>query len=59
MNKQLIYYSDYGHGGFGDHIVGLISVMIMAKHLSRDFRILWELPPINDFIDFGEYKYIP
>ncbi len=59
MVKQLIYKTRYDNGGFGDRLVGLISTMIMSKHLSREFKIYWESPSIEEYFDYEKYKYKP
>jgi len=36
-------------GGYGDRIVGLIAVYLMAKALRRPFKILWTKEPMKSF----------
>lgn len=44
-------------GGYGDRVVGLIAVYLMAKLLKRDFRILWTKENISSAIDLGPLGY--
>lgn len=44
-------------GGYGDRVVGLIAVYLMAKLLKRDFRILWTKEDISSAIDLGPLAY--
>ena len=39
-------------GGFGDRVVGLISVKLMSKLLHRKFYILWNKENIKPYINY-------
>ena len=43
-------------GGYGDRIVGLIAVQVLAKELGREFRIQWEKEDITPFFDYAAYE---
>lgn len=42
-------------GGYGDRVVGLISVYLIAKVVKKEFRILWTKEDITASIDFGRF----
>lgn len=44
-------------GGYGDRLVGLISVKVMSNLLHRDFYILWNKEDINKYIDYKKYDF--
>ena len=44
-------------GGFGDRIVGLISVKLISKLLNKDFYILWDKENIKEYFDYDKYDY--
>jgi len=44
-------------GGYGDRIVGLIAVYLIAKVLRRPFKILWTKEPMNSFLSYTPYDY--
>ena len=44
-------------GGYGDRIVGLISVYLMAQILRRPFKILWTKEPVKTFLSYDRYDY--
>jgi hypothetical protein len=44
-------------GGYGDRIVGLIAVYLMAKLLRRPFKILWTKEPMKTFLSYAPYDY--
>jgi hypothetical protein len=41
-------------GGFGDRIVGLISVKLISKLLNKDFYILWDKENIKEYFDYDK-----
>lgn len=43
-------------GGYGDRIVGLIAIQVLAKELGREFRIQWEKEDITPFFDYVAYE---
>ena len=44
-------------GGYGDRIVGLISVYLMAQLLRRPFKILWTKEPVKTFLSYDRYDF--
>ena len=47
---------DYGWmGGYGDRIVGLISLKTIADCLGKEFKIVGNLKTVNHVHDFGLY----
>ena len=42
-------------GGYGDRIVGLIAVQVMAAALGQEFRILWEKEDITPFFEYNGF----
>ena len=42
-------------GGYGDRIVGLISVFVMAQLLKRPFKIRWTKEPLHHYVDFATF----
>ena len=44
-------------GGYGDRIVGLISVKLMSKLLKRGFYILWQKENIKKYLNYRKYDY--
>ncbi len=44
-------------GGYGDRVVGLIAVYLMAKLLKRPFKILWTKEDISSCISLGDLAY--
>ena len=45
------------NGGFGDRIVGLISLKTISKFLNTDFYIKWDKEDIKNVIDYSKYDY--
>jgi hypothetical protein len=43
-------------GGYGDRIVGLISIYNICKILNRDFKILWNKEDVTKYIDYSKYQ---
>ena len=49
---------DYGWmGGYGDRIVGLISLKTIADCLGKEFKILWTKENIKEYFDYSKYDY--
>jgi hypothetical protein len=44
-------------GGYGDRIVGLIAVYLIAKLLRRPFKILWKKEEMKSFLTYDRYDY--
>jgi len=44
-------------GGYGDRIIGLLSVRMLSKALGRDFYILWNKENIRPYINYAKYDY--
>lgn len=44
-------------GGYGDRVVGLIAVYLMAKLLKRPFKILWTKEDISNAIDLRALRF--
>ena len=44
-------------GGYGDRIVGLIAVYLIAKVLRRPFKILWTKEPMKSFLSYAPFDY--
>jgi len=44
-------------GGYGDRIVGLISVYLMAQLLRRPFKILWTKEAVKPFLSYEAYDF--
>jgi hypothetical protein len=43
-------------GGYGDRIVGLISVYNICKILNRKFGIIWNKENVKKYIDYSKYE---
>jgi hypothetical protein len=43
-------------GGYGDRIVGLIAVQIIAAELGQEFRILWEKEDITPYFEYAAFN---
>ena len=44
-------------GGYGDRIVGLISLKTIAHCLDKEFKILWTKENIKTYFDYSKYDY--
>jgi hypothetical protein len=44
-------------GGYGDRIVGLISLKTIADCLGKEFKILWTKENIKEYFDYSKYDY--
>ncbi len=61
---SVVFYAKTGCGGYGDRLMGLISVYFISKALNKKFFILWESPSMDPFVrikkvpDFGAAKTI-
>lgn len=44
-------------GGYGDRVVGLIAVYLIAKVLRRPFKILWTKEPMKSFLSYEPFDY--
>lgn len=44
-------------GGYGDRVVGLIAVYLIAKLLRRPFKILWKKEPMTSFLTYERFDY--
>lgn len=44
-------------GGYGDRIVGLISIYLMAQLLRRPFKILWTKEAVKTFLSYEAYDF--
>ena len=44
-------------GGYGDRIVGLISLKTIADCLGKKFKILWSKENIKEYFDYTKYDY--
>ena len=44
-------------GGYGDRIVGLVTIKLLSKKLNRKFYILWEKENIKEYIDYSKYDF--
>ena len=42
-------------GGYGDRIVGLIAVQVMAAALGQEFRILWDKEDVTPFFEYAGF----
>lgn len=42
-------------GGYGDRIVGLISVYVLAQLLGRPFKIKWTKEPLHLYVDYSAF----
>lgn len=42
-------------GGYGDRIVGLVAVQVLAKELEQEFRIQWEKEDVTPFFDYTSF----
>jgi hypothetical protein len=45
------------NGGFGDRIVGLISLKTISTFLNTEFYIKWDKENITKIIDYSKYDY--
>lgn len=43
-------------GGYGDRVVGLISIYNISKTLGQDFGVLWNKENIDKYIDYSSFK---
>ncbi len=44
-------------GGYGDRIVGLVSLKTIADCLGKEFKILWTKENIKEYFDYTKYDY--
>ena len=44
-------------GGFGDRVVGLISVKLISKLLKKEFYISWDKENIREYMDYAKYDF--
>jgi hypothetical protein len=44
-------------GGYGDRIVGLIAVRVMAKLLNREFQILWTRDDLSSYFEYSAFDH--
>lgn len=51
------FNKDILNGGFGDRIVGLISLKTVSKFLNTNFYIKWDKEDIKNVIDYSKYDY--
>jgi hypothetical protein len=51
----IIAYEGGFLGGFGDRIVGLLSVYVLAKIFGRPFKILWKKENIRTHVDYSRW----
>lgn len=51
FNKNIL------NGGFGDRIVGLISLKTVSTFLNTDFYIKWDKENITNVVDYSKYDY--
>lgn len=43
-------------GGYGDRLVGIISLYLIAKLLNKELKIFWDKEDINKYVNFDKYK---
>lgn len=57
----IIQYDDNSYnfdlGGYGDRIVGLISIKLISQLLNRPFYINWSKENIKQYFDYSKYDY--
>ena len=51
FNKNIL------NGGFGDRIIGLISLKTLSTFLNKKFYIKWDKENIKNVIDYSKYDY--
>jgi hypothetical protein len=44
-------------GGYGDRIVGLISLKTIADCLGKEFKILWTKENVKEYFNYAKYDY--
>ena len=56
---MLVIHFDKNHllGGYGDRIVGLISIKLISKLLDRNFYICWDKENIYKYINYKKYDF--
>lgn len=54
--KELTFLSKRGNGGFCDRLVGIVSSYLIAKKNNRLFKIMWDIPNIDEL--FTNVSYI-
>lgn len=54
--KELTFLSKRGNGGFCDRLVGIVSSYLIAKKNNRLFKIMWDIPNIEEL--FTNVSYI-
>lgn len=45
-------------GGFGDRIIGLITLKLISRLLKGEFYILWEKENITKYLNYNDYKLL-
>jgi len=55
MGKVLVFECEPGPvvGGYGDRIVGLVAVRVLARMLLRDFQIHWTRDDLASYLDYS------
>ena len=48
---------EYLCGGFGDRMVGLISLKLIARKLNKEFRILWVKENVKPYLNYEKYEF--
>ena len=55
MGRVLAFECEPGPvvGGYGDRIVGLVAVRVLARMLGRDFRVRWTRDDLASYLDYS------
>ena len=51
------YRNHFCCGGYGDRIVGLMSIKLMSKLLKRNFYVEWSVKDKKKYIDYSKYDF--
>ena len=60
MNKVLAFECEPGPvvGGYGDRIVGLVAVRVLARMLLRKFRVRWTRDDLASYLDYSSVALV-
>ena len=53
----VIAYTNQTLGGYGDRIIGLISIKLISKLLNKPFYILWKKENIKKYLNYDKYDF--
>lgn len=48
-------HPEHWFGGFGDRVVGIINIRLIARLLNEEFKITWTKENVKKYIDYSKY----